>query len=68
MHEITTSITLLELLNQLSFFLPKEYGPKDVATALQLVVPAPRNEQEIREVICTATIEHIETIYNKIVR
>lgn len=31
-------------------FLPKEYGPKAAATALQLVVPAPRNDQEIREV------------------
>lgn len=56
------------MLNQWRFFLPKKHGPKAVATALQLVVPAPRNEQEIREVICTATIEHIETIYNKIVR
>lgn len=68
MHEITTSTALLDTLNQLSFLPPKEYGPKAVATALQLVVPAPRNEQEIREVSCTATIEHTETIYNKIVR
>lgn len=68
MHEITTSIALPDTLNQLSFLLPKEYSPKAVATALQLVVPAPRNEQEIKEVSCIATIEHTETIYSKIVR
>lgn len=50
------------MLNQLSFFLSKEYYPKAVATALQPVVPVPANEQEITEVICTATIEHMETI------
>lgn len=44
-------------------FLTKEYGPKAAATALQLVAPAPRKNQEIREVTCTATTEHTETIY-----
>ena len=53
------------MLNHLSFVLPREYGPKGVATALQLVVPAPRNEQEIREVISTAATEHIESTSNK---
>lgn len=55
------------MLNHLSFFLPKEYGPKAVVTAFQLGVPAPKNEQENREIICTATTEHRETIYNKII-
>lgn len=35
------STTTADTLNQLSFLLPKEYSPKAVATALQLVVPAP---------------------------
>lgn len=49
------------MLNQLSSFILKEYGPKAAATALQLVVPAPRNDQENRKVTSTAAIVHIKT-------
>lgn len=42
-----TSTILLYILNSVDFFLLKEYNPKVVATALQLVVLAPRNKQEM---------------------
>lgn len=66
--KITTFVTLVDIFNHLSILLPQEYGPKAVATALQLVVPPPRNEQVFMEFICTATLKHTDAIYNKIAR